>query len=172
MIALIPPPSTFRTAHAARAAIAISLCLSTLAGGFSHAQNNNSPLRPPIRVPGTLPPAQPPLPAPVAQPPLPNPPPPVPSSGQGNKTMPCLIKNINHVVGAYVSVRCLAAHEGIHTLKMPMTKPGIALFVAGLSSAALDSKTITLVYSDKPDSAGGVAACSAATGCAELVGTK
>ena len=116
-------------------------------------------------VPTTIPPA---LPAP-----------PAPGSGgsqsgnvAGSKTMPCLIKNVSHVVGKFVSVRCLAAQDNIHTLKMAMDKPGIGLFVIGLAGAALDGRTITLVYKDLADSAGGVAGCSAANGCAELVGTK
>lgn len=113
----------------------------------------------------------------ISQPPLPAPPAPgsggsQPANTAGNKTMPCLIKNVSHVVGKYVGLRCLAAHDGIHTLKMPMDKPGIGLFVSALSGAALEGKAVTLVYKDLPDGAGGVTGCSATNSCAELVGTK
>ena len=114
----------------------------------------------PVRPPVTPPPESP---TPPAVPPI---------DTSGTSTMPCLVKNVTYLVGKFVSVRCLAAQNRIHTLKMPMDKPGIGLFVTGLTGAALDGKTLTLVYKDLPDGAGGVPGCSAANGCAELLGSK
>ncbi|MES2581905.1 MAG: hypothetical protein V4627_04245 [Pseudomonadota bacterium] len=125
-------------------------------------------ITPPLVVtPHRPPPVQPPAPPAPATPPANT-----GGSGSTGSSMPCLVKNVTHLVGKYVSVHCLAAQEGIHTLKMPMDKPGIGLFVTGLTGAALDGKTITLSYKDLPDGAGGVAGCSAASACAELLGTK